>query len=294
MTPPGQIVLSASRRTDIPAFYMDWFMDRIRKGGFEVTNPFNRRVTQVAAAPGAVHAIVFWSKNFGPFLAGGYGDRLSEMGFHLFFNFTVNSASEILEPCLPPLADRLRQMDALCKRYGPDVMHWRFDPICFYLDETGQVRTNLGDFEAISDQAARSGVTRCITSFVDLYPKIRKRTDAMPGVDFFDPPPDVKTETLMKMARELTVKNIALSLCCEKDLLKMLPHASRIDASACIPNHRLREMFGGDISLKPDKGQRVKQGCGCRQSVDVGIYHSQPCFHRCLFCYANPSPRPKA
>ena len=83
-------VISASRRTDIPAFYMEWFMRQIVKGTFEVVNPYNRHISRVKAAAADVDTIVFWSKNFGPFLKGRYGEKLIDLGYHLFFNFTIN------------------------------------------------------------------------------------------------------------------------------------------------------------------------------------------------------------
>ncbi|MBW1842194.1 MAG: DUF1848 family protein, partial [Deltaproteobacteria bacterium] len=95
-------VISASRRTDIPAFYMSWFMQRIQEGFFEVKNPYNHKITVVPAAPEEVHTIVFWSKNFGPFIQGKYGQTLAAMGYNLFFNFTINSDDSLLEPQVPP------------------------------------------------------------------------------------------------------------------------------------------------------------------------------------------------
>jgi hypothetical protein len=86
----NKIVISASRRTDIPAFYMPWFMEQISKGVFEVVNPFNQHVSVVPAMADRVHTIVFWSKNFGPFIDHGYDQQLLELGYHLFFNFTIN------------------------------------------------------------------------------------------------------------------------------------------------------------------------------------------------------------
>ena len=103
---PKQI-LSVSRRTDIPAFYMDWFMDQVARGFIDVINPFNRQIKRVAVSPERVHAMVFWSKNFDPFLTGRYGERLQAMGYHLLFNFTVNSHSPILEPGVPDLNQSL-------------------------------------------------------------------------------------------------------------------------------------------------------------------------------------------
>jgi len=125
----SKIVISASRRTDIPAFYMDWFMERIDKGSFETVNPFNQKKSIVKATPDHVHTIVFWSKDFSSFIDGRHGEQLREKGFHLFFNFTVNSENAFLEPNIPPLAERIEQAASLCKKFGPKAVSWRFDPI---------------------------------------------------------------------------------------------------------------------------------------------------------------------
>ncbi|UCF93926.1 MAG: DUF1848 family protein [Desulfobacterales bacterium] len=286
------IVISASRRTDIPAFYMPWFTAQIEKGYFEVVNPYNRRVSNIPATPDAVHTIVFWSKNFGPFLKNAYGPRLQAQGYHLFFNFTVNSDSTLLEPRVPPLKDRLPQLKALCDQFGARTINWRFDPICFFKTPAGAVANNLQDFVRIASQAAKWGITRCITSFVDDYAKIRKRLDSWPGLAFIDPPLAKKKEILLKMEQELGDRGIRLSACCERELIEALPADSTVTPSACIPNDFLVEIFGGQLSLKKDAGQRAKAGCGCKVSIDIGSYHQHPCYHNCLFCYANPASGP--
>ena len=284
-----QIVISASRRTDIPAFYLEWFMDRIARGSFEVPNPYNRKISVVPATADKVHTIVFWSKDFGPFLESGIGDRLLRRGYHLFFNFTVNSEAPLLEPGVPPLADRLRQLASLSRRFDPRVIHWRFDPICFFRTANGALRHNLAQLDRISDVAARAGVERCITSFVDLYAKVRKRVARLPGMRFEDPPMERKMATVSDMQALLASKGISLALCCENEVLESLPPESHIGRSSCIPNHLLKAVYGGAPALRKDSGQRVKQGCGCSISSDIGSYKEHPCYHNCLFCYANPS-----
>ena len=264
-------------------------MDRIKRGTFEVPNPFNRKISVVPATPDRVHTIVFWSKDFGPFLKNGIGESLERQGFHLFFNFTLNSAVSLLEPRVPPLAERFRQLEALSRRFDSRVIHWRFDPICFFRTDNGNLQHNLDDLDRISDIAAQAGVRRCITSFVDLYAKVRTRVARLPGVEIEDPPMDRKIAILLEMEEMLQSKNIELLLCCEKELLESLPDASGIGPSSCIPNDLLAKVYGGSLPLRKDSGQRVRQGCGCRVSSDVGSYRDQPCFHNCLFCYANPS-----
>ena len=293
MESPTRIVISASRRTDIPAFYMKWFMKQIEKGIFEITNPYNKRVSILPSTPEKVHTIVFWSKNFDPFINEGYGDRLKEMGYHLFFNFTLNSDSPRLEPNVPPLEKRLDQLDVLTDRFAPETITWRFDPICFYQTEKRGIRDNFDDFPRIAHRASQNGISRCITSFMDDYPQIQKRVrkinESIPGFSFVDPGIEKKKKVLLAMEQELKGKNIQLQTCCEKRIINVLPASSAITQSACIPNDLLIRIFGGCLSLKKDAGQRINKGCGCMVSVDIGSYHMQPCHHNCLFCYANPS-----
>ncbi len=123
---------------------------------------------------------------------------------------------------------------------------------------------------------------------MDDYPKIRKRVLRMPGFAFIDPPIKKKMEIILKMKTKLSTKGITLSTCCEKELLERLPVGSGIHPSSCIPNDLLMALFGGQVSMRQDPGQRVKAGCGCKVSVDIGSYHLLPCYHNCLFCYANP------
>jgi hypothetical protein len=267
---------------------MQRFMARIEAGSFRVQNPYNRSVKEVRATPEAVHTIVFWSKNFGPFLEGGYGEILKDAGYHLFFNFTINPPDPVLEPNLPGVDERLQQLARLCRLIDPRAVNWRFDPICFYRTAGGATRNNLGGVGDIAKRAAACGVGRCVTSFMDHYAKIRRRTAAMDGFEFLDPPAAQKAEVLMRLAADLSARAIRLQVCCENDVLALLPAGHRVLPGACVPNDLLVELFGGKLSLARDRGQRVKQGCGCRVSVDVGAYDRHPCFHNCLFCYANP------
>jgi hypothetical protein len=286
----SKIVISASRRTDIPCFYMDWFMDQIGRGHFPVVNPYNRRVSIVSASPEAVHSIVFWSKNYAPFITGGYGRMLQKLGYGLFFHFTVNSDATLLEPRVPPLQKRLRQLKRLCDLFPPAAITWRFDPICFYQIEAGLVRDNLGDFRRIADAAAACGVKRCVASFMDDYPKIRKRVAKRTGFSFCTPPVERQLEILQDMEAQLAARDICLQTCCEKELIQRLPADSKIKAGSCISHDLLMELYGGGLSLQRDSGQRRTQGCGCGVAKDIGSYSQHPCFNGCFFCYANPAP----
>ncbi|MCF8028117.1 MAG: DUF1848 domain-containing protein [Desulfobacteraceae bacterium] len=282
------IVLSASRRTDIPAFYMDWFMEGIARQSFAVKNPYNQVVYPVSAGPADVHTIVFWSKDFSLFLDKGCGPRLCKTGYHLFFNFTLNSGSPLLEPGIVPVADRLEQARELCRRFGAQTVVWRFDPVCFFRTAANGAQSNLGDFETIARAMAGFGVRRCVTSFVDLYAKVRRRKPPADGFAWIDPPLEKKVRVVVRMQRLLESLGMSLYLCCEQQILEALPSGTRVFPGACIPNAYLVELFGGRLSFQKDAGQRRKKGCGCMTSRDIGGYADQPCFHNCLYCYANP------
>jgi hypothetical protein len=281
-----RIVISASRRTDIPAFYMPWFMEQIARGFFEIDHPFGRPAALVSATPDQVHTIVFWSKDFGSFLDGGYDRQLAARGYNLFFNFTINSPDATLEPDVPALGARLDQLSRLSDRFGPQSIFWRFDPICYFQHKNGATSDNLASFAAIAKRAAAAGIRVCITSFVDLYRKVQRRAAAA-DIVMIDPPLAQKARQVTDMAHELEKMRIQLHLCCEKDLLAFLPPGANVHSAACIPNRLLAMLYGPDISVRKDSGQRVAAGCGCRLSKDIGSYRLHPCRHNCLFCYAN-------
>jgi hypothetical protein len=266
-------------------------MDRIKSGFFEVVNPYNRQTRKVPATPAEVHTIVFWSKNFQPFLRKNWGKKLQKAGYHLFFNFTINSESPRLEPHVPPLDIRLGQLKQLCDQFGSRAINWRFDPICFFKSHNSIVQDNLSDLDRIVEKAAQLGIERCITSFMDFYPKVQKRLADLSDFSFYDPPLKIKRRIILKIEKILACGNINLKLCCEKAVLDALPDNTSVTQSACIPSDLLVALFGGNLALKKDTGQRLQKGCGCKISVDIGAYHQHPCYHNCLFCYANPTSR---
>jgi hypothetical protein len=265
---------------------MAWFMRGIERGHFSVRHPFTGALRRVYADAARVHSIVFWSKNFGPFLEGRCGERLGKAGYHLFFNFTVNSEAPLLEPRVPPLKQRISQMQEIAARFGPDCIQWRFDPICLYRTADGDA-DNRGDFLRIADAAAGCGVSRCVTSFMDLYAKVQRRAEAMDGFSFVDPPVTEKAALLEEMAGRLAERSIRLFTCCEPEALAAAASEKGIRAAACIPGGLLMRLYGGRVSLQKDGGQRSAKGCGCRVSVDIGSYRDQPCGHQCLYCYAS-------
>lgn len=288
-------ILSASRRTDIPAFYLDWFMEHIRLGFFDIKNPYTRKTRHLSLSETRIDTIVFWSKNYGSLLDQRAGEKLQEKGYHLFFHFTINSESPVLEPGIPPLEKRLEQLEALAERFGPQSISWRFDPVCFYRQgKDRNIQNNLDDFMKILEKACETGLSKCITSFFDPYRKITRRIKQInqtqkKNIEMILPDMDKKKQVLYHMAGQLAKKQMTLGLCCEKELYQTLDPAEKIEQSACIDGRMLRKIYGGDIDISRDYGQRAKQGCLCSKSIDVGSYDDHPCFHNCLFCYAAPA-----
>lgn len=267
---------------------MPWFLDRIDRGTFIITNPFNRKTKIVDATPKAVHTIVFWSKNFGPFFEMGAHKILKEKGYNLFFNFTINTPVPELEPELPDLEDRLNQMARLADAFDPNQINWRFDPICFY-ERDGCTMTNLDSFESITDRLSGIGIKRCITSFYDPYKKVDVRLARLfphGKLKLIDPNTVTKSQVIEDMANTLIKKRISLSLCCEKELIDQAGLSTKVQSSACIDGRLYKKLFGGNPEIAGDYGQRRKKGCQCTKSVDVGAYDHHPCPHNCLFCYA--------
>lgn len=285
--PADKIVLSASRRTDIPAFYLDWFLARLGQGSFVVQNPVGGVRRHVATHPQQVQAIVFWSKDFSRLLA-----RTAELApYHLFFNFTLNSESPVLEPRVPPLTQRLGQLRELASRFGPASITWRFDPIVCW-EEDGVRRHNLGQFDRILEAAASAGVERLVISFLDLYPKVEKRATRVPGFRFYRPSLDEMIDLAIPLAKRARAAGMRVLACCERALLDGLP-PGLIEPSRCIDNELLSRLYGPGASLAPDRGQRRSAGCGCQVSVDIGSYTLHPCAHNCLYCYASPAAAPR-
>jgi len=287
-------IISASRRTDIPAFYMDWFMDQILLGFFNVKNPFTKTISKIDVARELIHSIVFWSKNYDVLIKKKAGERLLKLGFNLYFNFTINSESLLLEPNLPPLKKRLEQLNQLVCRFGPQKISWRFDPVCFYkINDDNRLRDNLSDFSLIAQEVSKLGIQTCVTSFFDNYSKIQKRLNFLyqtthRQVSFTNPTMDKKKQVILQMEKILASAGMRIHLCCEKKLFSTLDTDTRVIEHACINARLLKALFGGNPEIKRDYGQRSKQGCKCFKAIDIGSYEDHPCSHNCLFCYANP------
>ncbi|HPA44274.1 MAG TPA: DUF1848 family protein [bacterium] len=266
-------VISASRRTDLPAHYYNWLAESFRSGKALVSRPYNRGTYEVNLTPDEVHTIVFWSKDFDRLLR----DTRRWNRYHLFFQFTLNDCPE-MEPNVPPLPERLEQLKALASQWGPERISWRFDPIVFWDDGK---RNNLSGIERIAETAASCRIDRCTFSFMTHYNKTRSRGHRL-GIEFYDPPLDTKIEVASALSHTLERFGIALANCCNPEMVGI----GGIRQAHCIDGTLLSRLAGESCDERKDTGQRGS--CGCTRSVDIGSYWME-CPHACRYCYARPA-----
>ena len=259
------MILSASRRTDIPAFYMPWLLNRFEQGEVLVRNPMHyHRVSRIELSPRTVSFIAFWTKDAAPAIP--FLNALN--GYDYGFLYTITGYGETLEPGVPGLRASLDAFRQLAGRIGPDRMVWRYDPILLHPNLTLQDHQSL--FARIA--CALSGSTRrCIISLLDPYPSIR---GALGKAGIHSPSLSQMADLAPFLVETADRCGMTVEACAEP---------TDFSGVGILPGHCLNPAFTGVISTAKDKGQRSH--CGCQPSVDIGAYHSCP--HQCVYCYAN-------
>ncbi len=264
-------VISASRRTDIPAWYLDHLIGFIRQGYAEVPNPYSKKSSRVDLSPEHVHTLVLWSKNFGLFLQ--KMEQFKE--YQLYFLFTINDLPDY-EPSSPPLSERIAQIHELAASYSPERVAWRFDPVIY---TTNGFVSTVESYRAIGELIVKAGVKRSIFSFLDLYSKVKRRNEHS-GLNLVDPPDQIKTRFAWELSGAAESLGLSLESCSEE-----LSSVIGIRPSACIDGRLLTLLSGEQAPVKKDTGQRT--ACNCTISRDIGSYRDMPCPSNCMYCYAN-------
>ena len=271
------MIISASRRTDIPAFYTDWFLRRIEEQYCTVANPFNpRQVSRVSLAPADVDAIVFWTKDARPLIP--HLDRLTRLGYRYYFQYTVNGYGEPFEPHVPPLDDCIDTFRELAAKIGADKVIWRYDPIV--ISNKTNVEYHKERFAGILDKLG-SAMRRVVVSFVDDYRKaaVQFRQLAREGVMVrLTPSPDEVAELGGFIGKNAAVHGIEAFSCAETLDLRQFG----IQPGKCIDDALLEKLFGLRAGSAKDRSQRPE--CGCVAAKDIGVYGT--CRHGCRYCYA--------
>ena len=286
------VIISASRSTDIPAFYADWFLERLKAGYSVWVNPFNQERYRVSFAD--TRMIVFWSKNPKPMLE--RLDEVESLGFRqYYFLFTLNDyVAEGLEPNVPPVAERIDTFKRLADRIGKERVIWRFDPLM--LTEKISIDALLERVGNIGQQL-KGYTEKLVFSFIDIsaYRKVQKNLAGL-GVREFSPDDQIKfAQGLAELNKDF---GLELATCGELADLS----AYGIRHNKCVDDELMMRLFHDDAELmdfigaeydmfngwqikksKKDKGQR--KACGCSVSKDIGAYNTCP--HLCRYCYAN-------
>ncbi len=267
------MILSVSRRTDIPAFYSDWFINRLREEVVWVRNPMNyHSISQISLAPNVVDCIVFWSKNPQPMFK--YLDEI-ESKYKFYFQYTINAYEKDLEPNLPSLDERLNNFIYLAKRYGKERVIWRYDPII--ITPKYNLEWHIKRFEYIANKL-KDYTTTCVFSFLDVYEKNKNNLLKLAIKDITR---DLMVEISQKLKPIADKNRIKLKTCSEDiDLIDL-----EIKRSCCIDPDLISKIINCKIKAVKDKNQRAS--CGCVESIDIGQYNT--CSHGCVYCYANYS-----
>ncbi len=268
------MILSASRRTDIPAFYTPWILQRLKEGNISVRNPrIPSRVTRLYFTPRTVDAVVFWTKNPAPLLP--YLSEIYSLGYRCAYQFTLTPYDEILEPGLPDKEALIHTFRMLSDAVGPDKVVWRYDPVI--LSDKMDIAFHVDAFARLA-QSLQGASSRCVISFVDNYACTVKR---MRG--FSRPITEVDMHAVAQAIVPAAKRyGFTLSACCEVADLS----CDGVACTACIDPALAERTAGYPLRLRKAASQRPL--CGCMDSFDVGFYDS--CSHGCLYCYATKSP----
>ncbi|MDH7568585.1 MAG: DUF1848 domain-containing protein [Armatimonadota bacterium] len=287
-------VISASRRTDIPACYADWFMNRVRAGYCVVEHPFSRQRSRVSLLPEAVVAIAFWTRNPAPLLP--YLGELDGRGFKFLFNFTVTGYGPELEPAGPDPRAAVEVFRRLSDRLGAALVHWRYDPIV--ITDEMDPDWHRRHFEALCRKL--EGYThRCVISFLQLYRKNQPRMEAAaragrfrygylpvrtvtPGRFGWVLPQEVMCGLAQDLGGIAAAYGIRVYSCCNPFLVAPL---ANVHPGRCLDGDligALRADLAALPALRPSR-----PGCGCVAARDLGAYDR--CGHGCVYCYATGS-----
>ncbi|MDR2193658.1 MAG: DUF1848 domain-containing protein [Treponema sp.] len=266
------MIISASRRTDIPAYYSDWFFNKIKERYVYVRNPMNvHQISKINLEPEVVDCVVFWSKNPKPML-----DKLHLIKeYAYYFQFTLNPYDQDIETRLPCKNEILETFKKLSDITDPQRVIWRYDPVL--LNEKYTVSYHIDKFCELA--RILKGYTEKVTfSFIDFYKKIMENIKSFRIDEITNEEKDSIADNFSRIANE---NNLLIDTCAEDiDLSKYtIAHAR------CIDDRLIAKIIGCDFIAEKDKNQRFE--CGCVSSIDIGEYNS--CSNGCVYCYANYS-----
>jgi hypothetical protein len=281
-------IISASRRTDIPAFYYSWLQDVLKNKEVELKNPkFPSKTYKVDLSPENLHSIVLWSKDFSNVAK----DPGLLSNYNLYFQYTINRYSRLLEPNVPDYCCTIKTLEVLLRRYMPEQFNIRFDPVIISRTK-GEIsptpecppKARLHVFEQLCKDLKLLGLNkgRLTTSYISFYGHVQKRINQC-GIDIVYLNENELLSFFENMVDIADKYNIKLYTCASPILEKV----NGMNAGHCIDGNLLVSLFGGNVSIQKDKGQRSE--CKCSLSRDIGSYsngvNAMKCLFNCKYCY---------
>lgn len=267
------MIISASRRTDIPAFFSKWFINRVREEYLFIKNPFNaNHIKRVSLSPDNIDAIVFWTRNPKPLIP--YLNELDDKGYSYYFQFTITGYPRELEQNTPHPAKAIETFIELSDKIGKEKVIWRYDPIIL------SKYTNVDEHIRLFDKISRSleGKTdKVVISFADFYKKLTKNLEEIEFKNILEDKQELHrlVENFTNIAK---LRNLLMETCAEVIDLDFYDIAH----GKCIDDELIKTLFGLNLNLNKDENQREE--CGCIKSLDIGSYNT--CAHGCSYCYA--------
>lgn len=263
------MILNTGNRTDIPAYYSEWFYNRIKDGFVYVRNPYYpNHVQRFTLSPKLVDCMVFCTKNPAPMLPG--MEQISS--FRQFWQVTITPYGRDIEPYVPEKNKVMDSLKQLSERFGTEAVSWRYDPI--FISEKYTLDFHLETFEKMTEYLS-GYVEQCVISFIDLYAKTMRNFPKVRSV--------AENERAIigeNFARIGKAYGMTIRSCCEGRELEKYG----INVSGCMTKEVLERAIGATLDM-PGRMKRAREECNCLLGNDIGMYNT--CGHGCLYCYAN-------
>ena len=262
------MIINTGCRTDIPAFYAKWLMNRIREGYVLVRNPYNpNQVTKYNLSPEVVDCLAFCTKNPEPMLT--YLDELDM--YKQYWFVTITPYGKDIEPNVPDKPKVIEGFKKLSNHIGVDSIGWRYDPI--FIGDGFDVNKHIKCFEKMAKEL--KGYTHnCTISFLDVYEKVKRNAP-----DIKPPTKEEQIEIAKAFARIGKENDMVIHACCEKTYLSQYG----LQCNGCMSQEIVEKAINN--TLQPPKRKNLRQECNCLMGNDIGAYNT--CRHLCKYCYAN-------
>ena len=262
------MIINTGMRTDIPAFYSEWFINRMRAGFVLVRNPYRSElITRYELNPELVDCIAFCTKNPAPMLK--YLEELK--AYHQYWFVTITPYGKEIEPNVPPKDKVMRDLIALSKAVGINSVGWRYDPI--FIDNTYTIERHFADFEQMCKTL--SGYTKvCVISFIDMYEKVKRN---------FPQAREVLQNERIEIGKKFAEIGGRYVIKIKAGAGGAELSAYGVDCAGCMTRETFENAVGSRMNIPKRKSQRAQ--CNCVLGVDIGAYDT--CGHFCRYCYAN-------